>query len=52
MKCPSNPDLPFIGNEFTLANWSYSFEDQIDAMIYELYGLTEEEIKIVEGKCV
>ena len=23
---------------------------QIDAMVYELYGLTEEEIKIVEGK--
>ena len=22
---------------------------QIDALIYELYGLTEEEIKIVEG---
>jgi len=25
---------------------------QIDALVYELYGLTEEEIKIVEGKCV
>jgi len=23
---------------------------QIDALVYELYGLTEEEIKIVEGK--
>jgi hypothetical protein len=23
----------------------------IDALVYELYGLTEEEIKIVEGKC-
>ena len=22
---------------------------QIDALVYELYGLTEEEIKIVEG---
>ena len=24
-------------------------ERQIDALVYELYGLTEEEIKIVEG---
>jgi len=23
---------------------------QIDALVYELYGLTEEEIKIVEGE--
>ena len=23
---------------------------QIDALVYELYGLTEEEIRIVEGK--
>jgi hypothetical protein len=28
------------------------FLRQIDAPVYELYGLTEEEIKIVEGKCV
>ncbi len=25
---------------------------QIDALVYELYGQTEEEIKIVEGKYV
>ena len=25
------------------------YEKQIDRMVYELYGLTEEEIKIVEG---
>ena len=25
---------------------------QIDALVYELYRLTEEEIRIVEGKCV
>ena len=25
-------------------------ERQIDQMVYELYGLTEDEIKIVEGK--
>ena len=27
-------------------------DEQIDALVYELYGLTEEEIKIVEGKCM
>jgi hypothetical protein len=25
-------------------------ESEIDQLVYELYGLTEEEIKIVEGK--
>jgi hypothetical protein len=25
-------------------------EKQIDALVYELYGLTEEKIRIVEGK--
>ncbi|MBP7796668.1 MAG: hypothetical protein KA059_07850 [Elusimicrobiales bacterium] len=25
------------------------YEHQIDQMVYKLYGLTEEEIKIVEG---
>ncbi len=25
-------------------------DKQIDALVYELYGLTDEEIKIVEGK--
>jgi hypothetical protein len=25
-------------------------ENQIDKMVYELYGLTEEEIAVVEGK--
>jgi len=29
-----------------------AIDRQIDALVYELYGLTEEEIKIVEGKCV
>jgi hypothetical protein len=24
----------------------------LDSLVYELYGLTEEEIRIVEGKCV
>ncbi|MBK9334397.1 MAG: hypothetical protein IPM96_18815 [Ignavibacteria bacterium] len=28
---------------------STALEDQIDRMVYELYGLTEEEIKVVEG---
>jgi type II restriction/modification system DNA methylase subunit YeeA len=27
-----------------------SFESEIDRLVYELYGLTEEEIRIVEGK--
>ena len=27
-----------------------STDDEIDRLVYELYGLTEEEIKIVEGK--
>ncbi len=27
-----------------------ALDRQIDAAVYELYGLTEEEIKIVEGK--
>jgi len=26
------------------------YERQIDQLVYKLYGLTEEEIKIVEGK--
>jgi len=26
------------------------YEHQIDQMVYKLYGLTEEEIKIVEGE--
>ncbi|MEW6619510.1 MAG: hypothetical protein AB1422_09310 [bacterium] len=25
------------------------YENQIDQMVYQLYGLTEDEIKIVEG---
>ncbi|MFQ5754089.1 MAG: hypothetical protein ACE5HI_19035 [bacterium] len=28
------------------------YEHQIDQMVYELYGLTEEEIKIIEGNKV
>jgi hypothetical protein len=27
-------------------------DEQIDALVYELYWLTEEEIRIVKGKCV
>ena len=27
-----------------------ALEEEIDRLVYELYGLTEEEIKIVEGK--
>jgi hypothetical protein len=28
------------------------WDRQIDALVYELYGLTEEEIRIVEGERV
>ena len=28
---------------------TYALERQIDKMVYKLYGLTDEEIKIVEG---
>jgi len=28
-----------------------SIDKQIDQLIYQLYGLTEEEIRIVEGEC-
>lgn len=31
------------------ANSSPSLDREIDALVYELYGLTEEEIRIVEG---
>jgi hypothetical protein len=33
------------------SNWRVPTTDKkIDDIVYELYGLTEEEIKIVEGK--
>ncbi|RLG33018.1 hypothetical protein DRN98_04490 [Methanosarcinales archaeon] len=34
---PDSPDVPKL-------------EKQIDALVYELYGLTEDEIAIVEGE--
>jgi hypothetical protein len=36
----------------TLQRQIEATDRQIDTLVYELYGLTEEEIKIVEGKCV
>jgi len=30
---------------------STTTDAEIDRLVYELYGLTEEEIKIVEGEC-
>ena len=30
----------------------YPIEKEIDHLIYELYGLTKEEIRIVEGECI
>jgi hypothetical protein len=29
---------------------SYPLPQEIDKLVYELYGLTDEEIKVVEGK--
>ena len=34
----------------TLQRQIEATDRQIDALVYELYGLTEEEIKIVEGR--
>jgi hypothetical protein len=34
---------------WTLARQIERLDAQIDALVYELYGLTEEEIAIVEG---
>jgi len=31
-------------------NRQFSLESPIDHLVYQLYGLTSEEIKIVEGK--
>ena len=31
-------------------NDTREFEEEIDRMVYELYGLSEGEIKIIEGK--
>lgn len=31
-------------------NATSSLEPEIDRLVYQLYGLTDEEIKIVEGK--
>ncbi len=33
----------------TLQNAVTATDQQIDALVYELYGLTEDEIKLVEG---
>jgi hypothetical protein len=33
----------------TLQNAVTAADAQIDALVYELYGLTEDEIKLVEG---
>ncbi|GAI65506.1 unnamed protein product [marine sediment metagenome] len=38
-------------NEINQLQYEINITDKkIDQMVYELYGLTEEEIKIVEGK--
>ncbi len=42
------PQSPLSRGEFKDADTS-ALERQIDEMVYELYGLTDDEIKIVEG---
>ena len=37
------------GDKAFLENKCSSFDKQIDKLVYELYGLTEEDIKIVES---
>ena len=43
------PSSPFSKGELPVADTS-ALEKQIDEMVYALYGLTPEEIAIVEGK--
>ena len=53
------PSSPFIKGELSgvsplergkgVCADTYALERQIDKMVYKLYGLTDEEIKIVEG---
>ncbi len=46
---PSIPSFTRRGIKGVVADTS-ALEHQIDEMIYKLYGLTEDEIEIVEGK--
>jgi len=39
-------------DRITLSRQIETTDRHIDALVYELYGLTEEEIRIVGGKCV
>jgi hypothetical protein len=36
--------------EFNILSQIDAIDHQIDRLVYELYGLTEEEIKIIEGQ--
>lgn len=49
IKHPVSFGHPSTRGEYTIADTSH-LEHQIDQMVYELYGLTEEEIKMVEGR--
>lgn len=46
----SQARLDFIDKLFIALGWDVNHEHQIVRLVYELYGLTEEEIKIVEGE--
>lgn len=43
------PSSPFSKGELPVADTS-ALEEQIDGMVYALYGLTPEEIAIVQGE--
>jgi hypothetical protein len=43
------PSSPFSKGELPVADTS-ALKRQIDKMVYDLYGLTPEEVAIVEGK--
>jgi hypothetical protein len=44
-----NPRTPHPSGKKHLQREIESTDKEIDALVYELYGLTEEEIRIVEG---
>jgi hypothetical protein len=44
------PHSPFVKGEDNGDADTSALEHQIDKMVYELYGLTPEEVAIVEGK--
>ncbi len=50
LSAKQNPSSPPFAKEGNNGADTSALEKQIDEMVYELYGLTQEEIAIVEGK--